>query len=277
MPPIRPVRRTRPRAGPRKVLRTRLAAQGKSWRERVEAVATDDPTGLESAADEELPQTRAATAPFHAVALAAGKADQCRHAATGSSRQPQDPRPDGRPAPPDPAHTSRSADQQPTQAHRTNDPDSGKHPTQQLTRPSRQAIPHEPEDTTTPTTTPTSPTQDVLTHLDHPHPPTTPPKPTTDTWSTHAPPPWDSTTSPSTPPTTPTTPVKRPGFRSVVRRSRARSSWGGCRTLRLPRGCGSRELRAGGRGSTSGPSPWWRFRPPRWTPRSCAGSGSVRP
>ena len=55
--------------------------------------------------------------------------------------------------------------------------------------------------------------------------------------------------------------LKCPGFRSVVRRSRARSSWGECRTLRPLRGCGSRELRGAGPCSTSGPIPSWRARP----------------
>ncbi len=49
--------------------------------------------------------------------------------------------------------------------------------------------------------------------------------------------------------------VKRPGFRSVVRRSRARSSWCECRPLRLPLECGSRAPRGAGSCSTSGPSP----------------------
>lgn len=55
--------------------------------------------------------------------------------------------------------------------------------------------------------------------------------------------------------------LKRPGLRSVVRRSRARSSCGECRPLRPLRGCGSRELRGAGTYSTSGPSPSWRARP----------------
>ncbi|WFN92751.1 IS256 family transposase [Gordonia sihwensis] len=55
--------------------------------------------------------------------------------------------------------------------------------------------------------------------------------------------------------------VKRPGFRSVVTRSRARSSWCECRSLRRSPGCGSRELRGAGRCSTSGPSPSWRAQP----------------
>ena len=55
--------------------------------------------------------------------------------------------------------------------------------------------------------------------------------------------------------------VKRPGFCSVVRRSRARSWRSECRTLRRLLGCGSRELRGAGPCSTSGPSPSWQARP----------------
>ena len=62
----------------KKVLKTWLAARGEFWRGRVEVVAMDGFTGFKSAAGEELPQARAVMDPFHVVALAASKLDQCR-------------------------------------------------------------------------------------------------------------------------------------------------------------------------------------------------------
>ena len=60
------------------VFKTWLAARGESWRGRVEVVAMDGFTGFKSAAGEELPQARTVMDPFHVVALAARKLDQCR-------------------------------------------------------------------------------------------------------------------------------------------------------------------------------------------------------
>ena len=62
----------------KKVFKTWLATRGKSWRERVEVVAMDGFTGFKSAADQELPKARAVMDPFHVVALAGAKLDQCR-------------------------------------------------------------------------------------------------------------------------------------------------------------------------------------------------------
>ena len=60
------------------VFKTWLAARGESWRGRVKVVAMDGFTGFKSAAGEELPQARTVMDPFHVVALAARKLDQCR-------------------------------------------------------------------------------------------------------------------------------------------------------------------------------------------------------
>ena len=62
----------------KKVLKTWLSQRDQEWRGRVEVVAMDGFTGFKSAAGEELPQARAVMDPFHVVALAARKLDQCR-------------------------------------------------------------------------------------------------------------------------------------------------------------------------------------------------------
>ena len=62
----------------KKVLKTWLSQRDQDWRGRVEVVAMDGFTGFKSAAGEELPQARAVMDPFHVVALAASKLDQCR-------------------------------------------------------------------------------------------------------------------------------------------------------------------------------------------------------
>ena len=62
----------------KKVLKTWLSQRDQEWRGRVEVVAMDGFTGFKSAAGEELPQARAVMDPFHVVALAARKLDECR-------------------------------------------------------------------------------------------------------------------------------------------------------------------------------------------------------
>ena len=62
----------------KKVLKTWLSQRDQDWRGQVEVVAMDGFTGFKSAADQELPQAREVMDPFHVVALAASKLDQCR-------------------------------------------------------------------------------------------------------------------------------------------------------------------------------------------------------
>ena len=58
-----------------KSLKTWLASQPDTWRERIELVAMDGFTGFKSAVGEELPGARAVVDPFHVVHLAGDALD----------------------------------------------------------------------------------------------------------------------------------------------------------------------------------------------------------
>lgn len=62
----------------KRVLKTWLSSQPKTWRERIEIVTMEGFTGFKSAAAEELPDARAVMDPFHVVHLAGDALDECR-------------------------------------------------------------------------------------------------------------------------------------------------------------------------------------------------------
>lgn len=62
----------------KKAFKDWLAQRDQAWRQGIEVVAMDAFTGFETAAAEELPGAGAVMDPFHVVALAAGKVDECR-------------------------------------------------------------------------------------------------------------------------------------------------------------------------------------------------------
>ncbi|MER6929317.1 ISL3 family transposase [Kocuria palustris] len=62
----------------KQVFKTWLAARTEAFRDGIEIVAMDGFTGYKTAAAEEVPQATAVMDPFHVVALAGEKIDQCR-------------------------------------------------------------------------------------------------------------------------------------------------------------------------------------------------------
>ncbi len=62
----------------KKAFKQWLAERPQAWRERVEVVAMDGFTGLQTAAAEELPDAVAVMDPFHVVRLAGDALDHCR-------------------------------------------------------------------------------------------------------------------------------------------------------------------------------------------------------
>ena len=62
----------------KKVFKTWLDAQTTEFRDGVEVVAMDGLSGYKTATAQELPEATAAMDPFHVVALAGEKVDQCR-------------------------------------------------------------------------------------------------------------------------------------------------------------------------------------------------------
>ena len=62
----------------RKALKDWLSQRDQAWRQGIEVVAMDGFTGFRTAAAQELPSARTVMDPFHVVALAAGRLDECR-------------------------------------------------------------------------------------------------------------------------------------------------------------------------------------------------------
>ena len=62
----------------KKAFKQWLAERAQAWRERVEVVAMDGFTGLQTAAVEELPDAVAVMDPFHVVRLAGAALEHCR-------------------------------------------------------------------------------------------------------------------------------------------------------------------------------------------------------
>ena len=218
----------------KKVLKTWLAARGESWRGRVEVVSMDGFTGFKSAAGEEVPQARAVMDPFHVVALAASKLDQCRRriqraitgrrgrAVTGSTG-PGAPLLTGADLLPDAqaerlenlfaddryavVQASWGVYQRPVPGLQGRGPGPGKYLMRRLIDSLRQAVPDGLEEIQTLARTLTERASDTPgllrppPHLQRPHA-----RPSTGAWSTYAASPWASATWPATPSAASSTP-----------------------------------------------------------------------
>ena len=190
--------------------------------------------GPESATGEELPQARAVMDPFHVVALAGDKLDQCRrriqraitgrrgragdrlyrarrtlHTGAGLLTDAQAERLENLFA--DDRHAAVQASwgvyQRLIQAYRTDDPGLGKYLMQQLIDSLKQAVPNGLEEIQILAKTLTSRSQDILAYFDHPpHLQRPHARPSTDAWSTYAASPWASATWPATPSAASSTP-----------------------------------------------------------------------
>ena len=179
----------------KKVLKTWLAARDESWRQKVEVVAMDGFTGFKSAAGEELPKAHAVMDPFHVVALAGNRLDECRRRVqretTGRRGRKNDPLhrarrtlltgadlltdaqaqrlenlfADERNAP---VKATRGVHQRLIQAYRAQDPGLGKLLMQRLISSLRQAVPTGLEEVGALARTLTERSADILAHFDRP-------------------------------------------------------------------------------------------------------------
>ena len=179
----------------KKVLKTWLAARDELWKQAAQVVAMDGFTGFNSAADQEVPQAREVMNPFHVVALAAGKLDECRRriqrAITGRRGRAGDRLNRARLTLltgaglltdaqaerletlfADERHAAVQAAwgvyQRLIQAYRIDDPGLGKYLMQQLIDSLKQTIPDGLEEIQTLARTLISRSQDVLAYFDHP-------------------------------------------------------------------------------------------------------------